>query len=208
MQISDHAFERLYPNYPHAGYADIVKALSEANAVSPGLVTALTARANPRETNSIYVVHPDYQGIFVLDAEWPKLITFLRLSPMQWAHLALEKEGTQPVVQQEPVAPKDWTKQTSEEKAAHRKRRAARRKGSLWSPQADTLYRSTSGRVFIGEVNPIGCTAVHFTARAGESRINGCVVPGSIVRTEMWEMERLRLEIAGVHNDNAFVVRP
>ena len=209
MYITNHAYERLRPNYPHAGQAEIEKALSESTIISAGLLTALTQRANPREVNSIYAVHPDYQGVFVLAADEPKVCTFLRFSKMQWAQLALEQDdAAEPVLQAEPVAPKSWRKATQAEREAYRAKRAAWRKATFWTPETDTLYRSVSGRVFIGPVSVLGCTEVHFTTRAGECRINGCVVPGSTTRSEMWEMERLRHDLEGVHNDNAFVVRP
>lgn len=209
MYITDHAYERLRPNYPHAGQAEIEQALSEATTISAGLLTALTQRANPREVNSIYAVHPDYQGVFVLAADEPKVCTFLRFSKMQWAQLALEQDdAAEPVLRGEPVAPKSWRKATQDEREVYRTKRAAWRKATFWTPEPDTLYRSVSGRVFIGSVNTMGRTEVHFTTRAGECRINGCVVPGSTTRSEMWEMERLRHDLEGVHNDNAFVVRP
>lgn len=208
MYITDHAYERLRPNYPHAGHKEIVKALSEATTIDAGLLTALTQRANPRKVNSIYAVHPDYQGVFVLADDEPKVITFLRLSPLQWAQLALEKDDEGPALQGEPVEPKNWRKTTKAEREAYRTKRAAWRRSTHWAPEPDTLYRSVSGRVFIGEVSLIGRTAVHFTARTGQTPINGCAVPGAVIRTEQWEMERLRLDIDGVHTDNASVVRP
>jgi hypothetical protein len=206
MYITDHAYERLYSKYPHAGYDDIVKALSEAVSVSVEVVTAITARANPREVNSLYCAHPDYQGIFVLDASEPKLITFLRLGNLQWAHLALEAE---PVLAEEsdlePVEPKI---RQHEKRAAFQARLVAWRARTGWLPQPDTLYRSVSGRIFIGEVNPLGATKVYFTSRSGGCVINGCKIPGATTRVESWEPERLRAEVDKAHADNAFVVRP
>ncbi len=86
-----HCMERLREHYPNIGIRGAIKVLQTSTYADHGKLAAVLRRPGLR-TNDAYMLTSDRRGVFVIDVEARKAVTYLRLDPEQLL-LAIERFG-------------------------------------------------------------------------------------------------------------------
>lgn len=165
IALTDHARKRLSKVCPEATDEDVDSAVLGGVEVSRELVATLTcSNSRCRRRDSIYIAADGWPGVFVLAADRPAVVTFLRFTPKQVGFLPVAPANAGPPEFDEPPPAgrgKMWKRWSC------RKLRFERRRDGWGGPAPGSLWRvsavseAATPRVLVGDRSDAGLYRIY-----------------------------------------------